>query len=425
MNVLILGSGGREHALALAISKSKGLGQLYVAPGNPGCQAIAEILALNIENSSEVIDFCQARQIGLVVVGPEGPLVKGISDDLVAAGIACFGPSRAAARLEGSKGFTKELCRELGIPTAEFRCFTAQGPALAYVRARGAPIVIKADGLAAGKGVTVAMTLGEAESAVRNLFDETCGGAGFQIVIEDVLEGEEASLFVISDGHRVLPFGGAQDHKRVGDGDVGPNTGGMGAYSPTPILSNDIIERAMNDIIGPAIGGMAERGSPFRGLLFAGLMIGAHGPKLIEFNVRFGDPEAQAILSRFDDDLLEYLHSAATGRLLDREPRFMPKTALAVVLASKGYPLSVERGVKIGGLSLAASHPGVTIFQAATRRVGDDIVSDGGRVLSVTAIADSVVEARALAYDAIRDIEMPGGFYRTDIGMRAVSRVAK
>jgi phosphoribosylamine---glycine ligase len=425
MNVLILGSGGREHALALAISKSKGLGDLYVAPGNPGCEAVAKLVELDIENSTEIVEFCQRSHIGFVVVGPEGPLVKGVSDDLLAAGIACFGPSKSAARLEGSKNFTKELCKEFGIPTAEFESFITLEPALAYVRAKGAPIVIKADGLAAGKGVTVAMTLEEAESAVRAMFDGAFGAAGSQIVIEEFLEGEEASLFAISDGHRVLAFGGAQDHKRVGDGDTGPNTGGMGAYSPAPVLSEKVTEQAMNEIVRPAVAGMAKRGAPFRGLLFAGLMIGVQGPKLIEFNVRFGDPETQAILSRFDDDLLEFLYSAAVGRLLDREPRFSPKTALAVVLAARGYPTAVEKGVTISGLKSAESRPGVGIIYAGARRVGEEIVSDGGRVLAVTAIADDILGARNLAYDALREIQLPGGFFRRDIGMRAVKRSQK
>lgn len=422
MNVLILGSGGREHALAMAIAKSRGAGRLYVAPGNPGCELVATVVPLDPMAFAEVLTFCRAHDVELVVVGPEAPLVAGIADELAAAGIACFGPTRAAAQLEGSKGFTKDLCVEFGIPTAKFQRFSQREAAMAYIRERGAPIVIKADGLAAGKGVTVAQSVAEAEAAVDAMFDGVFGSAGLEIVIEDFLEGEEASMFAISDGEHALYFGGAQDHKRVGDGDTGPNTGGMGAYSPAPVLSDEVARLAMQTIVRPAISGMAQRGAPFRGLLFAGLMIGRQGPQLIEFNVRFGDPETQAILARFDDDLLEFLYAAATGKLGEQEPTFSETTAVAIVLAAKGYPGTVEKGVVIRGIDEAERQPAVKILQAGTRRRGDEIVTDGGRVLAVTAVGDDINQARERAYNALRRLDVPGSFYRKDIGMRAVMR---
>ena len=313
MKVLVLGSGGREHALALAIAKSPKLTRLFVAPGNPGCAAVAECVAVDIGDPHAVVEFCRREGIDLVVVGPEAPLVAGVADALATEGIACFGPSRAAAQLEGSKGFAKDFCREFKIPTAAYRRFRELEPALAYIRERGAPIVIKADGLAAGKGVVVAQTSSEAETATEAMFSGAFGAAGTEIVIEDFLAGEEASLFAISDGERAVMFGGAQDHKRVGDGDTGPNTGGMGAYSPAPVLTPEVVEQAMREIVEPTIAGMASRQTPFRGVLFAGLMIGADGPKLIEFNVRFGDPEAEAILARLDDDVLDFSGAPRTG----------------------------------------------------------------------------------------------------------------
>ena len=424
MKVLILGSGGREHALALAIARSPRLTKLYVAPGNPGCAQVANLAELEIVDLSAVIAFCQANAIDLVVVGPEAPLVAGVADALAQAGVACFGPSREAAQLEGSKGYTKDLCREFAIPTAAYQRFKAREPALAYVRERGAPIVIKADGLAAGKGVIVAQTLAEAERAIETMFAGAFGAAGAEIVVEDFLTGEEASLFAISDGERVKMFGGAQDHKRVGDGDTGPNTGGMGAYSPAPVLSAEVAARAMREIVEPTIAGMAKRGAPFRGVLFAGLMIGADGPKLIEFNVRFGDPEAEVILARLDDDLLDFLWGAAQGQLPLREPKFSPETALTVVMAARGYPSAVEKGAEIGGILHAEEVPGVTILHAGTRRDGDKLVVDGGRVLAVTAKGASVKEARERAYAAVDRLDFPGGFCRRDIAARAMNRVS-
>jgi phosphoribosylamine--glycine ligase len=422
MNVLILGAGAREHALALAIAKSSQLGALFVAPGNPGCAAVAENVGLDIRDHRAVIAFCRSRAVGLVVVGPEAPLVAGVADDLDAAGILCFGPSRAAARLEGSKGFTKDFCREFGIPTGDYRRFCDEAGALAYVRARGAPIVVKADGLAAGKGVVVAMALGEAESAVRSMFAGAFGAAGAQVVVEDYLPGEEISFFALCDGARATPFASAQDHKRVGDGDTGPNTGGMGAYSPPPIVTAGLSERVMREIVRPTVVGMAKRGAPFRGVLFAGLMIGEDGPKLIEFNVRFGDPEAEAILARLDDDLLEFMLGCARGALPDRTPNFGDESALTVVMAARGYPGPVERGTPIKGLEAAGRLPGVSILHAATRREGDALVADGGRVLAITALGRDVAEAQSRAYAAVDRLDWPGGFCRRDIGFRAIER---
>ncbi len=421
MNVLILGGGGREHALAAALAKSPSLSRLFVAPGNPGCAAVAENVALPIDVHTAIVDFCRARQIGLVVVGPEAPLVAGVVDDLAAAGILSFGPSKAAARLEGSKGFAKDFCREFAIPTGDYRRFVDAASALAYVRAKGAPIVVKADGLAAGKGVVVAMTLGDAEQAIQSMFAGAFGGAGAEVVVEDYLDGEELSFFALCDGARAVPFAGAQDHKRVGDGDTGPNTGGMGAYSPPPLLTPALSERVMREIVAPTVAGMVKRGAPFRGVLFVGLMVGADGPKLIEFNVRFGDPEAEAILARLDDDLLEFLLGCARGAAPDRPPRFLDEAALTVIMAARGYPGVPQKGTPIRGIAAAARTPGVSILHAGTRRSGEELVADGGRVLAVTALGRDVAEAQARAYAAIDRIDWPGGFCRRDIGWRAVA----
>jgi phosphoribosylamine---glycine ligase len=419
MNVLILGSGAREHALALAIARSPRLRVLFVAPGNPGCAEVAKTATLDLNDHNQIVSFCQRNAIDLVVVGPEAPLVAGIADDLAVVGIACFGPSRAAARLEGSKGFAKDFCREFGVPTAQYRRFRDRLPALEYVRGQGAPIVVKADGLAAGKGVIVASTLDEAEAAINSLFDGSFGSAGAEVVVEEFLSGQEVSFFAVADGTRVLPFGSAHDHKRVGEGDTGLNTGGMGAYSPSPLLTEELGERVMREIVMPTVSGIAERGSPFRGILFAGLMVGSHGPKLIEFNVRFGDPEAEVILARFSGDLLEYLWGAAIGELPERPPGFSSHAALAVVLAARGYPGSVEKGDGIGGLEEAAKAPGALVLHGGTRRDGDRIIADGGRVLTVTALGGDLAEARDRAYSAVARVDWPGGFCRRDIGARA------
>ena len=421
MNVLILGGGGREHALAMALAKSPSLSRLFVAPGNPGCAAVAENVALPIDDHAAIVDFCRAREIDLVVVGPEAPLVAGMVDDLAAAGILGFGPSKAAARLEGSKGFAKDFCREFAIPTGDYRRFADAASALAYVRAKGAPIVVKADGLASGKGVVVAMTLEEAEQAIQSMFAGAFGGAGAEVVVEDYLDGEELSFFALCDGTRAVPFAGAQDHKRVGDGDTGPNTGGMGAYSPPPLLTPRLSEQVMREIVAPTVAGMAKRGAPFRGVLFVGLMVGADGPKLIEFNVRFGDPEAEAILARLDDDLLEFLLGCARGAAPDRAPRFSDEAALTVLMAARGYPGAPEKGTPIRGLETAVRAPGVSILHAGTRREGEKLVADGGRVLAVTALGRDVAEAQARAYAAVDRIDWPGGFCRRDIGWRAVT----
>jgi phosphoribosylamine---glycine ligase len=422
MNVLILGAGAREHALALAAAKSPRLGRLFVAPGNPGCAAVARNVAIDIGDHAAVVSFCRENAIDLVLVGPEAPLVAGVADDLAAAGIVCFGPSRTAAQLEGSKGFTKDFCRESGIPTADYQRFRDRGAALDYVRRKGAPIVVKADGLAAGKGVVVAMTLSEAEAAVEALFDGAFGEAGAEVVIEEFLRGEEISFFALSDGVCATPLGSAQDHKRVGDGDTGPNTGGMGAYSPSALMTPELSEQVMREIVSPTVAGMAARGTPFRGVLFAGLMIGELGPKLIEFNVRFGDPEAEVILARLRGDLLEYLWGAATGALPERAPQFTEDAALAVVMATRGYPGAVQKGSRIGGLREAADSPGVSILHAATRRDGDAILADGGRVLAITAIGSDLAQARERAYAAVDRVDWPDGFCRRDIGARALNR---
>ena len=420
MNVLLIGSGGREHALALSLSRSPLLTQLFIAPGNPGTQALGRNVTLDVADHRAVVDFCKLMQIGFVVVGPEAPLVAGLVDDLEAAGVLAFGPSKAAAQLEGSKGFTKDLCAEFSIPTADYQRFSAAEPAKAYVRARGAPIVVKADGLAAGKGVIVAMSVEEAEAAIDMIFGGAFGAAGAEVVVEDFLEGEEASFFALCDGTRALAFASAQDHKRVGDGDTGPNTGGMGAYSPAPIMTEAMSARVMAEIIEPTMAGMRQRGTPFKGVLFAGLMIGPKGPKLIEFNARFGDPETQVMLPRLNEDLLPLLLASAKGALPTGPVKLSAQAALTVVYAAKGYPDAPERGSEIKGLERAAAMEGVTVFHAGTKREGTRLLANGGRVLNVTARGDSVAQAQARAYGAVDAIDWPGGFCRRDIGWRAL-----
>jgi phosphoribosylamine---glycine ligase len=422
MNVLIVGSGAREHALAVALAKSRSLTRLFIAPGNAGTASVAESVALDVADHSAVASLCKILSIDLVVVGPEAPLVAGLADDLGAAGIACFGPGRAAAQLEGSKGFTKDFCRDFGIPTAVYRRFDTMNAALAFVRAKGAPIVVKADGLAAGKGVVVATTLAEAEAAVRSMFDGGFGAAGAEVVIEEFLEGEEVSFFALSDGVRAVALPSAQDHKRVGDGDTGPNTGGMGAYSPASIMTQEMSERVMREIIAPTIAGMRARGMPFRGVLFAGLMIGQDGPKLVEYNVRFGDPEAEVVLTRLESDLLALLLGCARGRLPEETPQFSNDVALTVVLAARGYPGAAIKGTEIREIEKAVTLPGVTVHYAAVRRDGARLLADGGRVLAVTATGESVAQAQSRAYAAVDAIDWPEGFCRRDIGWRAVAR---
>lgn len=422
MNVLLIGSGGREHALAWALSASPLLTRLYVAPGNPGIARHAECVRLDAADHQAVIGFCSEKSIGLVVIGPEAPLVAGLVDDLTRAGIKAFGPSRAAAQLEGSKGFTKDLCREFNIPTAAYGRFKQRDAALAYLAGQRLPIVIKADGLAAGKGVTIAMTRAEAEAAVDACFSGAFGDAGSEVVIEEFLEGEEASFFALVDGRHVLALATAQDHKRVGDGDEGPNTGGMGAYSPAPVMTPALVNRTMDEIIRPTVAAMAAQGTPFKGVLYAGLMITEAGPKLIEYNVRFGDPETQVLMVRLRSDLLPALLATVDGVLDAFDVRWHEGAALTVVMAAKGYPGTPEKGTEIRGLEAAAEIEGVEIFHAGTRRDGNRLLADGGRVLNVTARGRTVAEAQARAYLAIERIDWSGGFCRRDIGWRAIER---
>ena len=422
MHVLLIGSGGREHALAWAISASPLLTRLTCAPGNAGIAEVAECVALDPANHVQIVEFCKSKAVDFVFIGPEAPLVAGLGDDLARAGIKYFGPSRAAARLEGSKGFTKDLCRDFAIPTGAYGRFSHAAAAKAYLATQRVPIVIKADGLAAGKGVVIANSLTEAEAAVDACFAGTFGAAGAEIVIEEFLVGEEASFFALVDGKTVLPLATAQDHKRVGDGDIGPNTGGMGAYSPAPVMTPDMIRRTMDEIIRPTVAGMAQRGTPFKGVLFLGVMITQDGPRLYEYNVRFGDPECQVLMLRLKSDLLAAL-LATTDGVLDRfDLRWRDEAALTVVMASNGYPGDYVKGTEIRGLDAARSVEGVEIFHAGTQRDGARLVAAGGRVLSITAIGRTVAEAQARAYEAIAKIDWPEGFCRKDIGWRAVAR---
>jgi phosphoribosylamine--glycine ligase len=422
MNVLLIGSGGREHALAWKIAASPVLDKLYCAPGNPGIAREAECVDLEVTDHGAVIAFCAEHAIGLVVVGPEAPLVAGIADDLQEAGIPVFGPSGAAAQLEGSKGFTKDLCDRHNIPTGAYMRFNNAPKAKAYAREMGVPIVIKADGLAAGKGVTVAKTLEEALAAIDDCFEGAFGDAGAEVVVEEYLEGEEASFFCICDGTNALPLTTAQDHKPVGDGDTGPNTGGMGAYSPAPVMTEYMIQQTMERIINPTLRGMAERGTPFTGILYAGLMITPSGPQLIEYNVRFGDPECQVLMMRLKDDILMLMKAAADELLWTMSARWRDEAALCVVMASKGYPGTYKRGSRIGNLEAAEALHGVEVFHAGTALDGDHIVANGGRVLGVTALGGTVKAAHDQAYMAVDLIDWDDGFCRRDIGWRAIQR---
>lgn len=422
MNVLLIGSGGREHALAWKLSASPLLTKLYCAPGNGGIAEVAECVPIAVADHTAVIRFCKDNAIDLVVVGPEAPLVAGLVDDLSTAGIKCFGPRQAAAQLEGSKGFTKDLCREFDIPTAAYGRFADAAAAKAYLAQQKLPIVIKADGLAAGKGVTIAQSRAEAEAAIDACFAGAFGKAGSEVVVEEFLEGEEASFFALVDGTHALALAAAQDHKRVGDGDTGPNTGGMGAYSPAAVMDDAMAQRTMREIIAPTVAAMAKRGTPFKGVLFAGLMITADGPKLIEYNVRFGDPETQVLMMRLKSDLLPALLASADGVLGTFDLRWYDDAALTVVMAANGYPGSPEVGTEIKGLAGAAAVEGVEIFHAGTRRDGERLLAAGGRVLNISARGKTVAEAQARAYVAAARIDWPGGFYRHDIGWRAVAR---
>jgi phosphoribosylamine--glycine ligase len=420
MNILILGSGGREHALAWKIAGSPLTDKLYCVPGNAGIAREAECVAVDIADHAAVIEFCKESKIDFVVVGPEGPLCAGIVDDLEAAGVKAFGPTKWAARLEGSKGFTKDLCKANNIPTAAYERFKGAAAAKEYVRAKGAPIVVKADGLAAGKGVVVASTVEEAEAAIDMMFGGGLGAPAWEIVIEDCLVGEEASFFALCDGETAISLASAQDHKRVGDGDTGPNTGGMGAYTPAPIMTPEMNSRVMEEIIFPTVKALKKAGAPFKGILFAGLMITKNGPQLIEYNVRFGDPETQVLMLRLMSDLLPALIAARDGQLKNFDLRWYPDAALTVVMAANGYPGAYEKGSLIEGLDAASQVEGVEIFHAGTKSSGTHILSNGGRVLNISARGKTVREAQARAYAAVDKINWPGGFCRRDIGWRAV-----
>ncbi len=420
MRVLVVGGGGREHALVWAIAASPLVDALFCAPGNAGIAEEAECVPIRATDIAGLVAFCRRERIDFVVVGPEAPLVLGLVDALEAEGIAAFGPSRAAAALEGSKGFMKDLCAREGIPTAAYRRFTDAAAAKAYIAARGAPIVVKADGLAGGKGVTVAAARNEALAAVDAAFGGRFGAAGTAIVVEEFLAGEEVSFFALCDGSNVLPLAAAQDHKRVGDGDIGPNTGGMGAYSPVPMVTEAVQDQIMERIVLPTMRAMARDGRPYKGVLYAGLMLTETGPKLLEYNVRFGDPEAQVLMMRLISDPLPALIAAHDGILRQVDLRWHADAALCVVMAAKGYPDEPQRGSEISGLDLAGADPAVKIFHAATRRDAGRLLADGGRVLGVTARGGDLAQACERAYAAIDRIDWPDGFCRRDIGRRAM-----
>lgn len=420
MNVFLIGHGGREHALGWKLAQSPLLTQLWSTGANPGLLSLSKPSHVTPDDHDAIVSFCKVNNIDLVVVGPEAPLVAGLVDDLAAAGIAAFGPGREAARLEGSKHFTKALCDEANIPTAGFGHFSNLADARAYVAEQGAPIVIKADGLAAGKGVTVAMSAAEADAALRDCFDGQFGDAGASVVIEEFMEGEEASIFVLCDGENMVPMASAQDHKRVGEGDTGPNTGGMGAYSPAPVVSNEVLQQTLQTIIAPTLKTLAARGTPYRGVLYAGLMINEDGPRLIEYNCRFGDPECQVLVMRMQSDLLPLLVASASGRLKDVTIDWHDDPALTVVLASNGYPGSYQKGSEIKGLDALMDQDNVVVFHAGTKEESGCILADGGRVLTVTARASTIKAAQQRAYDVVDKIDWPEGFCRRDIGWRAV-----
>lgn len=425
MKVLVIGSGGREHALCWALAASSLIDKLYCAPGSAAIAEEATLVPLKVDDIDGIVGFCRDEKIDLVFPGPELPLVLGIADRLDEAGIKCFGPSAAAARLEGSKAFMKAFAARHHIPTAGHTVFSRDEAeqAKAYIAEQGAPIVIKADGLAAGKGVTVASTIDEAFTAVDAAFNGAFGEAGEHLVIEECLVGEEASLFALVDGENMLAFGTAQDHKAVGEGDLGPNTGGMGAYSPAPCMTDELIARTMDEIIRPTIEGMAADGTPYRGVLYAGLMLTEVGPKLIEYNVRFGDPECQVLMPRLMSDLAPLILAGADGALGQMDLRWRPVHAMTVVMAAKGYPGGYEKGTEIKGLGAAREAEGVTIFHAGTRSDGDRVFAHGGRVLNITAEGTTLAEARDRAYQAIDLIDWPHGFCRRDIGWRALGVV--
>ncbi|MEO0543406.1 MAG: phosphoribosylamine--glycine ligase [Pseudomonadota bacterium] len=416
MNILLIGSGGREHALAWKLRKSPLLEQLFIAPGNPGTVDLATNVVIDVTDHQAVISFCQLQSVTFVIIGPEAPLVDGLADALDAVGIAVFGPSKIAAQLEGSKGFTKDICARYDIPTAAYGRFDKADEARAYVEQQGAPIVIKADGLAAGKGVTVAMTVNEALAAVEACFDGTFGAAGAEVVVEEFLQGPEVSFFCLCDGKTALPLSSAQDHKRVGNGDTGPNTGGMGAYSPAPIFSQEMQATVMEMIIQPTMRAMADMGAPFKGILYAGLMMTDKGPQLIEYNVRFGDPECQVLMPRLQDDLLPLLFAAAKGELTDKNVAWSEDYALTVVMCAPGYPAAPEKGSTIN----LPNSGDALIFHAGTKMDGSKLIANGGRVLNVVGRGASVKDAQQAAYEMVETVDWPEGFYRTDIGWREV-----
>jgi len=425
MNILVIGSGGREHALCWKIAQSPHLKSLYCAPGNGGTADIASCVDLDVADHVDVIDFCKDHEISMVVVGPEGPLVAGLVDDLTAAGILAFGPTAGAAQLEGSKGFTKDVCAKYNIPTAAYGRFKDAASAKTYINSQGVPIVIKADGLAAGKGVILAHTLEEALDAVDFIFDGAFGDAGAEVVVEEFLVGEEVSFFALADGTHVLPMAAAQDHKAVGEGDTGPNTGGMGAYSPAAVMTTEMCAQVMDSIITPTAQAMADMGHPYKGVFFAGLMITKDGPKLIEYNCRFGDPECQVLMMRMTSDIVPLLEAAASGTLAGETINWRDEAALTVVLAAQGYPGAYKKGSEIRGLAAAETKKGTKIFHAGTQQKDGHLLATGGRVLNATALGTTVSEAQNAAYEAVDTVQWDDGFCRRDIGWRAVEREQK
>ncbi|NQV84300.1 MAG: phosphoribosylamine--glycine ligase [Rhodospirillales bacterium] len=423
MKVLVIGSGGREHALCWAIAKSPKCDELYCAPGNAGIDQVAISVPIAIDDLDAIMDFVTENGVDFVVVGPEGPLVAGLVDLLEAAGIKAFGPNARAAEFEGSKGLTKDLCAKYLIPTAEYARFNEPDAAKEYIRAHGAPIVVKADGLAAGKGVILCRNVNEAYAAIDHIMTESAfGEAGAEVVIEEMMTGEEASFFALVDGKTALPLVAAQDHKAAFDGDEGPNTGGMGAYSPAPVVTPDLAARVMDEIINPTIRGAAAEGRPYKGVLYAGLMMTEKGPQLIEYNVRFGDPECQALMMRLESDALELLLACAEGRLDEYQIKWRDDAALTVVMAAEGYPGAYEKGSEIRGLDKAGKLKDVMIFHAGTHEDDGRIIANGGRVLGVTALGKTIKAAQKRAYEAVDLIDWPEGFCRSDIGWRAVER---
>ncbi|MEM9967782.1 MAG: phosphoribosylamine--glycine ligase [Pseudomonadota bacterium] len=420
MNILILGSGGREHALAWAVMQNPKCDKLIVAPGNAGIAAIADCADLNILDGASIVAFCESNNIEFVIIGPEAPLAAGVADDLRTSGFAVFGPSAAAARLETSKSFTKEICQASGAPTAAHGHFTDPKAAHDYLDDQQTPIVVKADGLAAGKGVIIAETHEQAHAAVNDMFDGAFGAAGTEVVIEEFMEGEEASFFVLCDGKTILPIGTAQDHKRVGEGDTGQNTGGMGAYSPAPVMTDAVIARALADIVQPTINELARRDTPYQGVLYVGLMIDNGQPRLVEYNVRFGDPECQVLMMRLGAQAFDLIQATAEGRLAEMRVNWANDHALTVVMATKGYPESYEKGSVINGLENLPEDSSRMVFHAGTKRQNGDITANGGRVLNVTTRASSLAEAQRSAYEIVEMIDWDEGFYRRDIGWRAL-----